>query len=216
MSEWRKKFKVHPAADVFPMMSDEELRVLGEDIKAHGLREPLAFCWIETPKRQRLLCDGRNRLEAMERQGIPLPDSVSVRNGSHRVTAQNVIEGDPVAYIIRKNIHRRHLTMQQQADLIVAAVKVGQKPPQVEEVSDKGGRGKINKVKAKAVEVAKEHGISKATVERAMAKAEGKKPKAKRMTKRQRENEAFLLGQKRMEQRRREQWIAEGHPAEEI
>jgi hypothetical protein len=32
-SRWREKFKVHPAADVFPMMSDEELGVLAEDIR---------------------------------------------------------------------------------------------------------------------------------------------------------------------------------------
>ena len=34
---WRDKYKVHPAADVFPMMSDEELAELGEDIKKNGL-----------------------------------------------------------------------------------------------------------------------------------------------------------------------------------
>jgi hypothetical protein len=28
MSEWRKRYKVHPSADVFPMMSDDELALL--------------------------------------------------------------------------------------------------------------------------------------------------------------------------------------------
>ena len=43
----------------------------------------------------------------------------------------------------------------------------------------KGGRGKVNEAKAKAVATAAEHGISKGTVARAIAKAEGKEPKPK-------------------------------------
>ena len=46
-STWRDKYKVHPAADVFPMMSDEGLAQVGQDIRAHGLKEPLSFCWVE-------------------------------------------------------------------------------------------------------------------------------------------------------------------------
>ena len=88
MSRWRDKYKVHPVADVFPMMSDEELRVLGEDIAANGLGVPLDFGRMG---KRRVLCDGRNRLEAMERKGIPLPDTIALKNGSHRVRAQNVI-----------------------------------------------------------------------------------------------------------------------------
>jgi hypothetical protein len=29
MSKWREQYKVHPAADVFPMMTDAELDELG-------------------------------------------------------------------------------------------------------------------------------------------------------------------------------------------
>jgi hypothetical protein len=34
---WRDHLPVHPAADLFPLMSESELRELGEDIKANGL-----------------------------------------------------------------------------------------------------------------------------------------------------------------------------------
>jgi ParB-like chromosome segregation protein Spo0J len=61
---WRNKYRVHPTADVLPMMSDEELAELGEDIKSNGLKEPITF------DREGVLLDGRNRLEAMERAGI--------------------------------------------------------------------------------------------------------------------------------------------------
>src|SRR5215216_2203690 len=37
---WRDVLPVHPAADLFPMMSPEDLRALGEDIKANGLKHP--------------------------------------------------------------------------------------------------------------------------------------------------------------------------------
>ena len=34
---WREVLKVHPAADVFPMMGDDDLLALGRDIKKNGL-----------------------------------------------------------------------------------------------------------------------------------------------------------------------------------
>jgi hypothetical protein len=172
MSTWREQYKVHPAADVFPMMSDEELLFLGEDIKANGVLDPITF------DKDGLLLDGRNRLEAAERAGIGL-----------RSWEKSTYLRDPVCYVISRNILRRHLTKQQQAELIVAAYKaptvakaitrkadkVGSKPRQVGEVStDKGGRGNVDTVKAAAVETAKAYGIGKRTVERALAKANGK------------------------------------------
>ena len=160
-SQWRSHYKVHPAADVFPMMSDDELATLGEDIKANGLKTKIVV-------HDGLLLDGRNRLEAMQRAGILEGEGLT---GDHRWSAfLDFYKDDPVAYIISLNIHRRHLTKQQQADLIVAAHKAAEKPRQVGEVS-KGGRAKVNKVKAAAVETAKEHGISKRTVERAFERA---------------------------------------------
>ena len=38
---WRDIIRVHPA-DAFPVLSETELRALGEDIKANGLRQPIA------------------------------------------------------------------------------------------------------------------------------------------------------------------------------
>jgi hypothetical protein len=40
---WRDVYKVHPAADLFPMLPEDELRKLGEDIKANGLRSPIVL-----------------------------------------------------------------------------------------------------------------------------------------------------------------------------
>ena len=91
---------------------------------------------------------------------------------------------DPTDYIISQNIHRRHLTKQERAEYIIAAVKAGAeyKPRQVGEVSH-GGRGKKDETKAAIVATAAEHGISKRTVERAIAKSDGKEPAVKKSTK---------------------------------
>ena len=49
-----------------------------------------------------ILADGRNRLAAMERAGIELtPCAIEI---------VNINDVDPVAFIIGRNIHRRHLT----------------------------------------------------------------------------------------------------------
>jgi ParB-like chromosome segregation protein Spo0J len=85
---------VHPIADLFPMMTDEELANLAADIKANGLIHPIV--------KDGLLIDGRNRARACEIAGIE-PATV-------------LFEGDdPRAYIIASNIARRHMSKGQQA-----------------------------------------------------------------------------------------------------
>jgi hypothetical protein len=77
---WRDDFKVHPAADVFPIMPEEELAALTEHVKANGLTSPISFFVpertighdIEYLKANGVLADGRNRLEALERAGMEL------------------------------------------------------------------------------------------------------------------------------------------------
>ena len=130
-----------------------------QDIKANGLQSPI-ICQ-DIAGAELILLDGRNRLEAMERVGL---------YDGHVDTI--FVKGDPVSVIISANVRRRHLSKQQQADLIVAAHQALKKPRQVGEVS-KGGRGKVNQVKAAAIASAKAmpDGPSKRTVERAFEKA---------------------------------------------
>jgi hypothetical protein len=207
---WRDDYKVHPAADVFPMMPDEELAKLGEDIKANGLKHPIVL-YVTTAHSSRkdvydttsmMLIDGRNRLEAMERVGLS-----TVFTLCQMQVANDIDNGDPASIIISLNIHRRHLTKQQQADLIVAALKAaaaeelrrktdGAEPKVSRQDGgklSKRGRAegrKVDEIKAKAVATAKEHGISKRTVERALPK--GKKPSKRLKRARRRRTEAEI------------------------
>jgi hypothetical protein len=185
---WRDQYKVHPAADVFPMMGDDELKALGEDIAANGLKQPIVF-WTsshyqhgEYDNSPRFVIDGRNRIEAMDRRRmLPVNCDFDVQR------QRTVCSENPVPIIASLNLHRRHLTKRQQAELIVAMLKVSAEADvvsrQLGEKLDalrkkREGRPK-DTVKEAAVKTAAEHGIGQRTVERAIAKAEGKTPKTK-------------------------------------
>ena len=43
---WRDVITIHPAADLFPMMSPDELKALGEDIRRNGMTAPIVW-WTE-------------------------------------------------------------------------------------------------------------------------------------------------------------------------
>jgi len=85
---------VHPFADAFPMMTDEEMDRLVEDIKQHGQIEP---CVVNS---QGVLLDGRNRRAACEQLGIE-PEVRCVDPESE------------TAFILSLNVARRHLTASQ-------------------------------------------------------------------------------------------------------
>ena len=91
---------VHPAADMFPMLSDAEMSELVRDIKARGLIEPIVACGKE-------IWDGRNRLIACTEAKVRPVFNYAIPRG---ITAHD--------YIISANIRRRHLTPAQKRDLI--------------------------------------------------------------------------------------------------
>ena len=90
------KYEIHPAAELFPMMSDIEFNGLKADIKQHGQRDDIMI-W----KGQ--LVDGRNRLRACDELGIE-PSLCEMSE-----------ELDPVDWVLSHNLYRRHLTTAQRA-----------------------------------------------------------------------------------------------------
>lgn len=89
---------VHPAAELFPMLGDFELGELMQDIRAHGLREPVLL------SRDGRVIDGRNRLAACEQAGI------SPRFETFDGDEQAILD-----LVLSKNLHRRHLNESQRA-----------------------------------------------------------------------------------------------------
>lgn len=103
MVEYMRDLKIHPAADVFPMLSDEELRVLADDIAKNGLQHPV-MTWND------VIVDGRNRWMAAKKYGCPIrTEDIEFES-----------EEKCIRYIISTNIHRRHLTESQRADISAA------------------------------------------------------------------------------------------------
>lgn len=82
-------YPIHPACSAWPAMTDKDLQELAADIAAHGQLEAATL----TPDGQ--LLDGRNRQAACAISGVEL--------------LTIVYDGDPVAYSISKNMHRRHM-----------------------------------------------------------------------------------------------------------
>ena len=128
---WRSTLPIHAAAELFPLMSEPELRELGEDIQANGFQAPIVLF-------KGKLLDGRNRLDATELVGVKFglntnPDSgtkffyLHWRGGSDILNRAfgriEHFDGDPYAFVISANLHRRHLTTEQKRELIAKLIK---------------------------------------------------------------------------------------------
>jgi ParB/Sulfiredoxin domain len=142
---WRDVLPVHPAADLFPLMPEPDLKALADDIKKNGLQASivvLADRQRDGPSTYQLL-DGRNRLDALELAGFDLigsspegrdksrwwfcgldeylgtadEDGSCLTPGTGGIRFDSCID-DPFAYVTSVNLHRRHLTVEQKRDLI--------------------------------------------------------------------------------------------------
>jgi ParB-like chromosome segregation protein Spo0J len=93
----------HPLADIFPLMEGPEFDALVEDIKTNGLREPITLY-------EGKILDGRNRYRAIVKAGL-----LSKLKEEHFRQFDPKTQGDPLAFVISANLHRRHLNETQRA-----------------------------------------------------------------------------------------------------
>jgi ParB-like nuclease family protein len=97
-------YYIHPAAMLFPMLHGTAIGELAADIKFHGLREPIVL------DSQGRILDGRNRLRACHLVGVE-PRFVEWDG-----------QGSPVAFVLSRNLHRRHLN-ESQRSMVAAHAK---------------------------------------------------------------------------------------------
>jgi hypothetical protein len=98
------RLPMHPYAELFPPMSPPEFDRLCDDIFRHGLQEEIVV-------HEDQVLEGRHRYLACLAKGV-LP--------RFRVYAGEC--GSPLAFVVAKNLHRRHLTESQRA-LLAARLK---------------------------------------------------------------------------------------------
>ena len=93
----------HPICLLIPPADEYELQDLADDIRAHGLIDPIVLF-------EGMILDGRNRAAACERAGVE-PRYVQFGGGRE----------DALILVVSHNLKRRHLTKQAIADALVAA-----------------------------------------------------------------------------------------------
>ncbi|MCD4511518.1 S-adenosylmethionine-binding protein [Brucella pseudogrignonensis] len=94
-------YPAHPLADMFPMIPEAERKLLADDIVTYGQRDPIILL-------DGMVLDGRNRQWAC---GFAEVEPIY----------EQYAGGDPLNFVLSKNLHRRHLTESQRA-LIAAAI----------------------------------------------------------------------------------------------
>lgn len=149
------EYAFHPASLLFPLMDGLDLARLVDDVREHGLIEPIVL-------HEGQVLDGRNRLRACEAAGVE-PQFVEWDGRGLSATE----------WVVSVNLHRRHLTTGQRAALALDLL------PHLEDEArerQKGGQGGVllspetDEAKGRADEKAAELvGVGRSTVATAKA-----------------------------------------------
>lgn len=99
-------YTIHPMAEIFPMMSEQEHRDLVQDMKENGWRDD-SVIWTTGGR----IIDGRNRYRAAKEAGV------------EPVFREWSGEGSLIKFVISLNLHRRHLSSSQRAVIALAVEK---------------------------------------------------------------------------------------------
>jgi len=174
-----RQFEIHPAAELFPMMDEEEFNTLVQSIEKIGLLHPVLLF-------EDKILDGRNRVRACHHLGIE-----PAYKTAHFVR-------DPYEWVWSTNAERRHLPKGQLAIIKAKQIAASEEWRRAREEEERerrseGMKGKRNRAKEKGVPscggspvapakkrggtskgstaavAAKEAGVSTRTMERAIA-----------------------------------------------
>ena len=99
------KLEPHPLSTMFPPLSEEDFGKLAADIKLNGLHQHIV-------RYQGKILDGNNRYRACELAGVK-PTFADFTG----------IDVDARNYVISANIHRRHLSREDRAEIIAKLLK---------------------------------------------------------------------------------------------
>lgn len=97
-------YEPHPLSQLFPMMESDEFEKFKADIQANGLHDQIMIY-------EGKILDGRNRYRALKELGRQIEVRFWPGFGS-----------SPTAYVLGKNLNRRHLSSSQRAAIAVEAL----------------------------------------------------------------------------------------------
>jgi N6-adenosine-specific RNA methylase IME4 len=130
---------IHPLAELFPALEGEAFDALVTDIGQHGVREEIVLF-------DSAILDGRNRyragLLADAIPALPWRDDGALAWPFRRF-GDRPGETDPLAWVLSKNLHRRHLTESQRAMVAAKLATMGRGRP-----GDNGPIGPITAARA--------------------------------------------------------------------
>jgi N6-adenosine-specific RNA methylase IME4 len=122
----------HPLAELFPMLGEADAASLAADIGANGLHDRIVVL-------DGRILDGRNRHRAAVAAGVlngelpPEGDGLWISHFRRYVPAQ---DGDPLAWVLSKNLHRRHLSEGQRAMIADQLATMGVGRPAKQDFTD--------------------------------------------------------------------------------
>jgi hypothetical protein len=96
-----RELELHPLCTIFPRLTGPEFDALSADIAEHGLRQPIVL-------HDGMILDGGNRYRACLTTGTQ--PCFEIFGGA-----------SAVAYVLSANLHRRHMTVGQQAAIVASA-----------------------------------------------------------------------------------------------
>ena len=94
-------YAYHRIANTFPVLSEDELTDLAQDIKKHGQQEPIKLF-------EGKILDGRNRYLACKKAGV-----------EPKFEDWDGTEYAAISYVWSENFHRRHFSSSQRAAFVV-------------------------------------------------------------------------------------------------
>jgi len=114
----------HPFANIFPLLENTDLGDLAKDIAAYGLREKVKLLDGQ-------ILDGRNRYRAAISARVLNGDDGAEDHPAFFERFVRELDGDPLAYVISRNLKRRHLNESQRAFVAAKLATLQQgRPPE--------------------------------------------------------------------------------------
>jgi ParB-like chromosome segregation protein Spo0J len=136
-----EQWQAHPIAELFPVMSPEDLEAFTADIRAHGVREPI---WLYEGK----ILEGRHRYRACMTLGLECP-------------TREYTGDDPLGFVVSMNLHRRHLSQSQRA--LVAAKLANMRQGERTDVRPSANLQKVSQASAAALLHVSPRSVAEAT-----------------------------------------------------